>query len=121
MTPHLEGIRLRDFRLSDAERILQAVADSKPRAHTTLKNVKSFLSGAFRYAKSKDAIAGANPVRDAKIPRGKKAGDTHAYTLDEVHAILAETPEPYATALLIFALTGLRKSEVMGLKVGRFS
>lgn len=113
--PHLNGARLRDFRTSDADRLLRAVADDKPRAHTTLCNVKSFLSGAFRYAKRTDAIAD-NPVRDAAIPRGKPMGETHAYTMDEIQAMLAVLDEPARTVVLTLALTGLRLSELKGLR-----
>lgn len=113
--PHLNGMRLRDFRTSDADKLLKAVADAKSRAHTTLRNVKSFLSGAFRYAKRTDAIA-ENPARDAAIPRGKPMGKTHAYSLDEIQAMLAILPEPVRTVVLTFALTGLRLSEVKGLR-----
>ena len=113
--PHLNGVRLRDFRTSHADRILKGVADSKPRAHTTLRNVKNFLSSAFRYAKRTDAVPD-NPVRDAVIPRGLASGETHAYTLPEIQAMLAVLPEPARTVVLMLALTGLRLSEIKGLQ-----
>jgi len=113
--PHLNGIRLRDFRTSDADRLLKAIANEKRRAHTTHCNLKSFLSGAFRYAKRTDAIAD-NPVRDAEIPRGLPAGETHAYTVDEILAMLEVLEEPFRTVVLVFALTGLSVSEVKGLR-----
>jgi integrase len=117
--PHLTGTRLRDFRTSDADRLLKAVAAEKPRAHTSLRNTKNFLSSAFRYAKRTDAIP-ENPVRDAVIPRGLPAGKTHAYTLEEIQAMLAVLPEPTRTAVLVFALTGLRLSEIKGLQWGDY-
>jgi len=113
--PYLNGIRLRDFRTSDADRILQAVADSKPRAHTTLRNIKNLLSSVFRFAKRTDAV-NENPVRDSAIPRGKPAGETHAYTLDEIQEMLRILDEPARTAVLVAALTGLRHSEIRGLR-----
>ncbi len=113
--PHLHGIRLRDFRTSIADKLMRDMAGEKQRAHTTHRNVKSFLSGAFRYAKRTDAIA-ENPVRDAVIPRGKAAGETHAYSLDEIQAMLAVLPEPIRTVVLTFSLTGLRLSELKGLR-----
>src|SRR5712692_6957139 len=118
--PYLNGTRLRDFRTSDADRVLQAVADSKPRAHTTLRNVKNFLSSVFRFAKRTDAV-NENPVRDAVIPRGKAAGETHAYSLDEIQAMLRILDEPARTAVLVAALTGLRHSEIRGLRWTDFS
>ena len=50
VAPHLGNLRLREVRTSDIDRLLRAVADSKARSHNALRNVKSFLSGAFRYA-----------------------------------------------------------------------
>jgi integrase len=113
--PHVKGLEMRAVRTSDVDRILKAVADSKPRAHTTLRNVKSFLSGAFRYAKRTDTI-NENPVRDSVVPRGKSRGTTPAYTLEEIQALLTVIPEPAKTAVLVAALTGLRLSEIKGLR-----
>ena len=113
--PHLGDIRLREVRTSDIDRLLRAVADSKARSHNALRNVKSFLSGAFRHAKRTDAIS-ENPVRDSAIPRGKSKSDTPAYTLDEIQAMLAALKEPARTCVLTAALTGLRQSEIRGLR-----
>src|SRR5207245_1117808 len=114
--PHLNGIRLREVRTPDVDGWLRKVAEEKQRAHTTHKHLKSFLSGAFRYARRTGAIDSANPVRDCEIPRGKPAGETHAYTLDEIKAMLAALPEPSRTLVLVAGLTGLRLSEVKGLR-----
>ena len=109
------GIGVRATRTSDIDRIIKGVADSKPRAHTTLRNVKSFSSGGFRYAKRTDAIHD-NPVRDSVIPHGKSRGETKAYTLEEIQLFLKVLGEPARTAVLVAAMTGLRVSEVMGLR-----
>jgi integrase len=113
--PHLGGLQLRETRTSHVDRIIRLIADGKPRAHTTLRNVKSFLSGAFRYAKRTDRI-GDNPVRDSLVPRGKPMGKTPAYTLPEVLAIVDVVPEPARTAVLVAAFTGMRVSEIKGLQ-----
>src|SRR5260370_1224364 len=68
-----------------------------------------------RYAKRTDAIS-ENPVRDSAIPRGKSKSDTPAYTLDEIQAMLAALKEPARTCVLVAALTGLRQSEIRGLR-----
>jgi integrase len=113
--PHVGGLELREVRTSHVDRIMLAVAGDKLRAHTTHRNVKSFLSGAFRYAKRTDAIA-ENPVRDSVVPRGKARGETPAYSLKEIVAMLAVLPEPARTAILTAAFTGLRVSEIKGLR-----
>jgi integrase len=112
---HLNGIKLRDTTTADVQRILTSVANKKARAHTQLKNVRSFLSGAFRWAVQTGQL-NSNPVRDASAPRGKPANDTHASTLSEISATLAALGEPARTAVLVAALTGLRHSEIRGLR-----
>lgn len=116
--PHLNGTLLRDFRTSDADRILRTVADEKPRAKTSLNNARNFLSGAFRFAIRTDRFTRGNPVRECKVPKGERpqAANTHAYTLNEVAAILAALDEPARTVCAVAAFTGLRKSEIMGLR-----
>src|SRR5437899_400005 len=115
--PHLDERQLlREFRTYDADRLLRAIADEKQRAHTVHKNIKSFLSGAFRFAKRTGVLNGENPVGDAAIPRGLPAGAPRVYTLDEIQAMLAVLPEPSRTLVLVAALTGLRLSEVKGLR-----
>jgi integrase len=112
---HLGKATMRDFRTSDVDRLMSAVASEKVRAHTTHRNLKSFLSGAFRFAKRNDLISD-NPVRDSVIPRGLSARDNHAYSLEEIQKMLAALPEPARTAVLVISLTGLRVSELKGLR-----
>src|ERR1700723_230574 len=59
-----EKTELRDVRTSDVEKWLRDLAGSKELAHTSLRNCKNFLSGAFRFAKRTDAVT-TNPCRDA--------------------------------------------------------
>ncbi len=113
--PYMPDMEISAVRTSTVDRLIQAVADSKPRAHTTLRNVKSFLSGAFRYAKRTDAI-NENPVRDSVVPKGKPRGETPAATLEQIQKFLTLLPEPAKTIVLVAAMTGLRKCEVMGLQ-----
>jgi integrase len=114
--PHLGTITMRDFRTPDAAAVLRAATEEKQRAHTTHCNMKSFLSGAFRWAREQGVIERENPLRDVGIPRGKSAGETYAYTLDEIQAMLAVLGEPARTLVLVAALTGLRISEIKGLR-----
>src|SRR5271155_1161962 len=50
LKPHVGRYLMRDFKTVEAERLLADFAAEKRRAQTMLKNVKGFLSGAFRYA-----------------------------------------------------------------------
>jgi integrase len=113
---HLNGLQLRDARTSDIDRLLRAVADSKARAKTTLSNARNFLSGAFRYAIRTDRFNRENPVRETKVPKGKKPESVYAYSLEEITATVNAVNEPAKTVLLVAALSGLRHSEIRGLK-----
>jgi integrase len=113
--PHLNA-RLRDFGPVEGEQVLRAFAAEKRRANTQLKNMKGFLSGTFRYA-VRTGVIRFNPMRETMLPKnGKPMGSTHAYSLDSIHAILKVLPEPSRTAVLLAALTGLRLSEIRGLR-----
>lgn len=118
--PHLNGTKLRDVGPAEIERIFKAVAGAADHklAHSTLRNVRNFLSGGMRYAIRKEVYNKANPVRETKIPTGADPTDegTYSYTLDEVTAILAALTEPERTVCAVAAFAGLRKGEIMGLR-----
>jgi integrase len=86
---------------------------------TTLKHIKSFLSGVFTYAKNQGVLDGVHPIRDATIPRSARVpAETHAATPDEVLVIVealrsaGEMKARAAVALMFFA--GLRPGEARG-------
>ena len=112
-------IRLRDFRCVDATNLLADIHRKDGLGRTTLKHIKSLLSGIFTYAKQQGVMDGMNPVRDAGIPRAASAPEeTYAVSADEVLAILdvleraKEFQARAAVALVFFA--GLRPGEARG-------
>jgi integrase len=113
--PHLGDLTLREFRTPEADKLMRDATAAKQRAHTTHRNIKSFLSGAFKYAKRTGAV-NENPIRDVEIPRGLPKKPRPAYTLDEISAMLNVLPEPSRTVVLVAGLTGLRLSELKGLR-----
>jgi integrase len=116
--PHLTSIELRQVRTPYIDKLLRAVAENdgeERRAHTTYRNLKNFLSSAFKYA-VRDGLVDFNPVREAAIPVGEEA-DTHAYSLREVRTIVGGLKKPVAKSLVLVAtLTGLRSEEIKGLR-----
>jgi integrase len=84
-------------------------------AQVTLAHIKAFLSGVFRYAKRLGVINSENPMRDVALPKGKPAGDTYAYSLEEITQMLNVLPEPAATVVATAAFTGVREGELRGL------
>jgi integrase len=75
------------------------------------------MRAAMVYAFELKLVSADNSIADAKIPRGIPKKQTHAYTLDEIRATIAAIDdEQLKTALLVFAFSGLRLSEVKGLR-----
>ena len=121
-------IQLRNVRTPDINKLFKALiaADGDDvRATSSYRNVRNFLSGAFRAAVG-DGLVDFNPVRDAMVLSGNDA-DTYAYTLAEVkqlmRAIKLEGPEiaddwkhTTRAAFVVALFTGLRLEEIKGLK-----
>ena len=74
---------LREFRTADGERILESIPQEHTLTSTILAPIKAFLSEMFRFAKRQGVINSENPIRDMVWPKGKPAGETHAYSLEE--------------------------------------
>jgi integrase len=104
-----------------SERILNAVAERKTLARTTLANCRNFLSGVFRYAIRTDRYTRGNPVRELKTPKGARPVNQYVYHLEEVIAMLAVLAEPARTVILTDAFTGLRACELRAMMSDDFT
>jgi integrase len=118
---HLKGrvgkLTLRTFRTVHGEQMLARIAEKDGLGRSSLRHCKAFLSGAFKQAKRLGILDGINPIMDVSIPRVSEAEqDTYAYSLAEIKAMLATLAEPAHTVVLAAAFTGLRKSEILGLR-----
>jgi hypothetical protein len=71
-------IRLRDFRTLEGERMLCEIAHAEDLSKTTMKHLKSFLSGVFRYARRQGILNSENPMRDVALPKARPAAETYA-------------------------------------------
>ena len=105
------AIALRDFRTVDGERLLEDIANEYELTCTTMAHIKAFLSGAFRYAKRQGVMNSENPMPDVVLPKAKPAGDTFAYSLEEIRQMLNVLTEPAATVVATAAFTGVREGE----------
>jgi len=110
------GVLVREVRTWGAEKLLQQIAAESDLSHSTLKHIKSVLSGVFTHAKRCGAINGVNPIRDVSIPKGRESEETYAYSLEEIYRMLDVLPDPAATVIASAAFTGLRKGEVRGMR-----
>ncbi len=111
-----EGMWLQHLRTFHVQRLLDEIAKKDGLSKTTMKHVKHFLSGVFRYAAQQDYFDRPNPVTPCSIPDAPRAGETYAYSLDEIGAMLEVLPEPAATVVAVAGFTGLRRGEVRGLR-----
>jgi len=85
-------------------------------SHQSLLRVKALLSSAFTYAKQEDAIREANPMQGVKVEGRRYKPVRQAYTLEDIHAMLAKLPEPARTVIMVAGFAGLRLSEIRGLR-----
>jgi integrase len=116
LKPRLGDVRVFDFTTGIGQKLLRQIASETDLSHTSLKHIKHFLTGVFTFAKQESVIDSENPMRDVAIPQGSAAEDTHAYSLEEVLAMLEVLPEPAKTVVATAAFTGLRRSELRGLR-----
>jgi integrase len=110
-------IRLRDFHTRDAQHLFDKIAaDSPELSHQTHLRTKAVLSAVFTYARQEDAIRGINPIMGVKVEGRRYKPVRRAYTLEDIQDMLPKLPEPARTVVTVDAFTGLRESELRGLR-----
>ena len=113
----LGTIRLRDFHTKDGQHYFDKVAEDMPHlSHQSLLRVKALLSSVFNFAKQEDAIRGANPVQGVKVEGRRYKPIRQAYTLEDIQAMVTKLPEPARTVVMVAGFSGLRLSEIRGLR-----
>jgi integrase len=111
------GDWLKDVRTFHVQRWLDSIASLGTFSRNTLKHIKAFVSAFFKLAKQQGYYSGENPVRDtATSPKATAPQETYAYDLSEIQQMLSAMPEPAATIFAVAAFTGLRRSELQGLR-----
>jgi integrase len=117
LKPLCGDVRLRDFRPSTGQRVIDEAA-KKGLGRNTIKRLKSLLSGMFSEAIRIGALDKANPMREVRIPSSRLTApeDTHAYSLEQVSVMLRNMIGPVRALIAVFAYTGLRKGEVAALR-----
>jgi integrase len=116
LKPHCGHVWLKESRTYHVQGWLNEIGKGSL-SRNTLKHIKSVVSAIFKLAKQQGYFQGENPARDTAInPAAPEAAETHAYSLEEIDAILGLLPEPAATAFAVAAYTGLRHGEIQGLQ-----
>ena len=112
---HFDGQSL-DLRTCDCQAIMRAIAAENPHLNSTsLCHIKAFFSGVWSHG-LRMGSTGTNPWSAVKLPKAPEAGETVAYSPEEIMAMIntLATIPPYDLLVMFFAYTGVRKSEARG-------
>jgi integrase len=117
--PNLNGESMRDFTLPVAQRLLDKIAAATPLSSASLRHIKWFLKAIFDVARMNGGYDPTllNPFEEVEIPKSaKKKQPTRYADLDTVLSMIDVLTEPAATVVATAAFSGLRKSELQGLR-----
>src|SRR5882672_8891370 len=119
LKPKLSKVRLRDFRTVNGQRLLAGISGV---SHERLLRIRAVLSAVFTYAAREGILDGINPMHAVSVPGRPSHFKGAVYTIDEIENILIQLMnEPIArTAVAVAAFSGLRLSEIRGLRWGDF-
>jgi integrase len=111
--PVLGSLQLREVTTKKIQHLLDSRSGLSQTSVIRLKAGVGFLLGdAIR----QDFLAGANPAREAK-PEGRRSEfEGYAYSLAEEMWMIEHLPEPSSTVVAVAAFSGLRESEIRGLR-----
>jgi integrase len=110
-----------EMRTCDCQAIMRQISTDKPELNkTTLGHVKNFFSGIWAHALRMGSCDRENPWRAVQIPNAPEPTDTHAYSSEEIEAMLLKVNGTAKMVILLAACTGLRKSEIRGLRWSDF-
>lgn len=119
---HLNGTPLTQFGIPAAQKVINAIKAEKNPATRTLIHVKAFMAAAIWHGLRNgffgDNYTGGNPLAGESLDlSGRRSEPTHAYTSSEVEAMLKVLKnDTYKTLVIVAAYTGLRASELRGLR-----
>ena len=113
----LEGLRLRDFRTVHGQRIMHSIPDV---GHARLLRIKAVLSAVLTHALRTGALDGTNPVHAVSVPGRPVKFRGYAYSITEIEGMLIATSGVARVVVATAALTGLRLSELRGLRWSDF-
>jgi len=113
----LGDLRLRDFRTVHGQRIMHSIEGV---GHARLLRIKAVLSAVFTHAIRMGLLDGTNPIHAVSVPGKPTKFRGEIYSLDEIEGLLVATSGIARVVIAVAALTGLRLSELRGLRWGDF-
>jgi integrase len=108
-------LALRDLTPLTVQRFFSEMANSTL-SHESKDKVRDVLSSVLGSAVRYGLLV-KNPVEGLKLPPAKRGRRSKPFiTVQQFHALLELIAEPYASMVFVAALTGLRPSELVGLR-----
>jgi integrase len=114
LKPEFSRLSLRDLSRLTVQQYFSGMAGTVP--YPTVSKIRDALSSILRSAVDADYLI-KNPLDGLRLPLNKRAHQPKpTITPEQFHALLELVPEPYASMLFVSVWTGLRVSELIGLK-----
>ena len=117
LKPQFGGLCLRDITPLTVDRYLSGLGKTEL-SHESMDKIRDVLSSILQSAIGYELLV-KNPVENIRLPKPKKGKRSKPYvTPEQFSALLNLIREPYASMSYVAVYTGLRVSELIGLKWG---
>jgi integrase len=114
LTPAFGSLCLRDLTPLTCQRFLSGLPARL--SHESKDKIRDVLSSILASAKKYDLVT-RNPVEGLKLPKSNRGKRSKPYiTPQQFNNLVQLIPEPYATMVYVAVWTGLRVSELIGLR-----
>ncbi len=114
LKPEFSRLSLRDITRLTVQQYFSGMSGTVP--YPTISKIRDTLSSIVRSAVDADYLI-KNPLDGLRLPVDKRPRQPKpTITPEQFHALLELVPEPYASMLFVSVWTGLRVSELIGLK-----
>ena len=112
VSPVIGPLHLRDVQTVHVQRLL----DATDLSHGSLARIKSCVSAVMSHARRLGFITGTNPAQGARAEGRRSDFEAIAYSLADLQFFLEKLDEPARTVIGVAAFTGMRLSEIRGLR-----
>jgi integrase len=119
LVPAFGKLSLADLTVAKIQTFFTAFRDSNL-SHESVDKIRDVLASILRKAREKYHLISEAPMEHITLPRAKKKTKKQKphVTPEQFDDLVHAVPEPYATMLCVAVFTGLRISELIGLKWG---
>jgi len=115
LIPAFGSSSLRDLSPLTVQKYFSGLSGSSL-SHESIDKIRDVLSSILVSAKQYGLLL-SNPVEGVRLPPSRKGNRNKPYVTPQQFRLLSDLiPEPYATMIYVAVFTGLRVSEVIGLK-----